>query len=100
MPVWFEYIFNTPSHHRVHHGVNDQYLDKNYAGIFMIWDRMFSTFIEESETPRYGIIKPIDSYNWLWINSHGWAEMLTTMRQKKRFRDKLRCAFGSPNMKI
>ena len=100
MPVWFEYIFNTPSHHRVHHGTNDQYLDKNYAGIFMIWDRMFGTFIEESETPRYGIIKPIDGYNWLWINSHGWAEMLTAMRQKKRFRDKLRCVFGSPNMEF
>ena len=100
MPVWFEYIFNTPSHHRVHHGVNDRYLDKNYAGIFMIWDRMFSTFIEESETPRYGIIKPVDSYNWLWINLHGWAEMLTTIRQKKRLRDKLRCVFGSPNMEF
>ncbi len=97
---FFEKIFNTPSHHRVHHGVNNQYLDKNYAGIFIVWDRMFGTFVEESETPRYGIIKPIDSYNWLWINSHGWAEMLTAMRQKKRFRDKVRCVFGSPNMEF
>ena len=97
---FFEKIFNTPSHHRVHHGVNDQYLDKNYAGIFIFWDRMFGTFVEESETPRYGIIKPIDSYNWLWINTHGWAEMLAAMRQKKRFRDKVRCVFGSPDMEF
>ncbi len=98
LPVFFEYIFNTPSHHRVHHGVNDQYLDKNYAGIFIIWDRLFGTFVEETETPRYGIIKPLNSYNMLWINTHGWAEMLTAMRQRKGFRDKVRCVFGSPDM--
>ena len=95
---FFEKIFNTPSHHRVHHGVNDEYLDKNYAGIFIVWDKIFGTFTEEMETPRYGIIKPLTSYNWLWINTHGWAEMFGVMREKKRFRDKLRCVFGSPDM--
>lgn len=95
---WFEWIFNTPSQHRVHHAVNPQYLDKNYAGIFCIWDRMFRTFTPETEKPRYGIIKPINSYNWLWINTHGWAEMWEAMREKKTVLGKLRCIFGAPNM--
>jgi alkylglycerol monooxygenase len=98
MPAWFEFVFNTPSHHRVHHGVNDEYLDKNYAGIFIIWDRIFGSFVEEKSEVRYGIIKPIQSYNWLWINSHGWAEMFEAMRTKKTFFGKLRCAFGAPAM--
>ncbi len=96
----FEYILNSPSHHRVHHGVNNQYLDKNYAGIFIIWDRMFGTFVGESETPRYGIIKPLSSYNWLWINTHGWTEMFEEMRRKKTFLGKLRCVFGAPSMEF
>jgi sterol desaturase/sphingolipid hydroxylase (fatty acid hydroxylase superfamily) len=95
---FFENIFNTPSHHRVHHGVNSPYLDKNYAGIFIIWDRLFGTFVEESETPRYGIIKPIKSFNWFWINTHAWAEMWEAAKSKKTIFGKLRCVFGSPNM--
>jgi len=95
---FLEKILNTPSHHRVHHGVNDDYLDRNYAGVFIIWDKLFGTFTEETEEPRYGIIKPIESYNWLWINSHGWAEMFAAMREKKTFVGKLRCVFGSPDM--
>lgn len=97
---FLEYFLNTPSHHRVHHGVNDEYLDKNYGGIFIIWDRLFGTFTEERETPRYGIIKPVKSYNWLWINSHGWAEMFEAMKGKKTFAGKLRCVFGAPAMEF
>lgn len=97
---FLEKILNTPSHHRVHHGVNNQYLDKNYAGIFIFWDKLFGTFVEEIETPRYGIIKPLTSYNWLWINTHGWAEMLETMKTKKTFFGKLRCVFGAPAMEF
>ena len=98
MPAWFEYVFNTPSHHRVHHGVNDEYLDKNYGGIFIVFDRMFGSFIEEKEAVRYGIIKPIHSYNWLWINTHGWAETFEAMKTRKTFYGKLRCLFGAPAM--
>lgn len=94
---WFEQIFNTPSHHRVHHGVNNQYLDKNYAGIFIIWDRLFGTFIEEDEEVKYGILTPLDSYNPLWANSHAWFEMWTKMKRQKLL-GKLRCVFASPNM--
>jgi alkylglycerol monooxygenase len=98
MPAWFEYVFNTPSHHRVHHGVNNTYLDKNYAGIFIFWDRMFGSFVEESEEVRYGIIKPIHSYNWFWINTHGWVETWEAMKTKKTLHGKLRCLFGAPAM--
>jgi sterol desaturase/sphingolipid hydroxylase (fatty acid hydroxylase superfamily) len=95
---FLERILNTPSHHRVHHGVNNPYLDKNYAGVFIIWDRIFGTFTEENEEVRYGIIKPLTTYNPLWINTHGWYEMFETMKQKKTLSEKLRCVFGSPNM--
>ncbi|CAN5184779.1 hypothetical protein BH20ACI1_BH20ACI1_13870 [soil metagenome] len=95
-----EYVLNTPSHHRVHHGVNNQYLDRNYAGIFIIWDKMFGTFIEETEKPRYGIIKPLNSYNALWINSHGWAEMFEEIKNKKTLSGKIRCIFGAPAMEF
>ena len=65
MPVWFEFIFNTPSHHRVHHAKNPRYLDSNFAGILIIWDRIFKTFAEEdaSEPVDYGVVIPIASYN-------------------------------------
>src|SRR5260370_32831285 len=52
---WFDRVFASPSNHRVHHGVNEQYLDKNYGGILILWDRLFGTFIEEGETPVYGV---------------------------------------------
>ena len=97
---WLEYIFNTPSHHRVHHGVNPQYLDKNYAGIFIIWDRLFGTFEEEKEEVRYGIIKPLKGYNPLWANVHAWSEMFEVIKKRKTFADKLRCVFSSPNMEF
>lgn len=93
-----EYVLNTPSHHRVHHAVNDIYLDKNYGGIFIIWDRMFGSFVQETEEPRYGIIKPVKSFNWIWINTHAWFEMFAAMKERKTLLGKLRCIFASPNM--
>lgn len=93
-----DYVLNTPAHHRVHHGVNEQYLDKNYAGIFIIWDRLFGTFEEEKEEVRYGTIKPIDSFNPLWINTHAWFEMYEAMKERRTLLGKLQCVFASPNM--
>jgi alkylglycerol monooxygenase len=95
---WLENVFNTPSHHRVHHGVNEQYLDKNYAGALIIWDRMFGSFVEESEEPRYGTIKPIKSHNPLWVNVHAWVETLTALKRQSSIRDKARVIFASPNI--
>ncbi len=97
---WLEYIFNTPSHHRVHHGVNNPYLDKNYAGVLIIWDRLFGSFVRETEEPRYGIIKQIKSYNPLWINTHGWFEMFEAIKRQPTFAAKVRCIFASPNMDL
>lgn len=95
---WLEKVLNTPSHHRVHHGVNEAYLDKNYGGVLIIWDRIFRSFVKESEPPRYGIIKPIKSYNALWINTHAWIEMFDEMKKRHGIRRKLRAIFASPNM--
>jgi sterol desaturase/sphingolipid hydroxylase (fatty acid hydroxylase superfamily) len=75
LPRWFEAVMNTPSHHRVHHGVNPRYLDANYAGVFIIWDRMFGTFTPEldEEPVRYGIVKQLGSFNILWAAFHEWV---------------------------
>lgn len=97
---WLEYFMNTPSHHRAHHGVNNPYLDKNYAGVLIVWDRLFGSFVPETEEPRYGIIKPVESYNPLWINTHGWVEMYQAMKRQPNFTAKLKCIFASPNMDL
>ena len=74
MPRWFEAVMNTPSHHRVHHATNPVYLDRNYAGVFIIWDKMFGTFQPElgTERIRYGIVKQLGSFNLLWSVFHEW----------------------------
>ncbi len=68
LPKWVEFIFNTPSHHRVHHGRDPKYIDKNHAGSLIIWDRIFGTFQPEEEKPTYGITKPINSWNPICAN--------------------------------
>jgi len=74
LPAWFEAVFNTPSHHRVHHARNPRYLDRNYAGILIVWDRMFGTFQPEldAEPCRYGIVKNLGSFNVLRVAYHEW----------------------------
>lgn len=81
MPKWFEAVMNTPSHHRVHHGVNPRYLDSNYAGVFIVWDKMFGTFVPErdEEPVRYGIVKQLGSFNLLWAAVHEWAGIAQDM---------------------
>jgi hypothetical protein len=75
MPKGFEAVFNTPSHHRVHHARNPRYLDKNYAGILIIWDRMFGTFQPEldEEPPRYGLVHNLGTFNPLRVAFHEWV---------------------------
>jgi len=74
LPRWFEAVMNTPSHHRVHHATNPRYLDANYAGVFIVWDRMFGSFIPEidDEPIRYGIVKQLGTFNLLWSVFHEW----------------------------
>jgi sterol desaturase/sphingolipid hydroxylase (fatty acid hydroxylase superfamily) len=78
MPKWFEAVMNTPSHHRVHHAVNPRYLDRNYAGVFIIWDKMFGTFTAEldADPVRYGIVKQLGSFNLLWGVFHEWVGII------------------------
>ncbi len=85
MPRWFEFIFNTPSHHRVHHSSDVKYLDRNHAGILIIWDRMFGTFVEEEEHPNYGLTKNISSFNPLYIATHEWIDILKDIRKNPRY---------------
>ena len=75
LPRPIEYLFNTPSHHRVHHGVNRQDWDKNYAGILIIWDRLFGTFEAEQEPVRYGVSEPVNSANPITIFLHGFYRL-------------------------
>jgi len=75
MPRWFEAVMNTPSHHRVHHGRNPRYLDSNYAGVFIIWDKMFGTFVPEleAEKPRYGLVHNLGTFNPMRVAFHEWV---------------------------
>ena len=93
---WFELIFNTPSHHRVHHGRNPKYIDKNHAGVLIIWDRMFGTFQEEEEKPTYGITKPVKSWNPVWVNFEHYVEMWHQLKLIKGFSNKLKYTFYKP----
>ncbi len=81
LPLPIEFIFNTPSHHRVHHGSDIKYLDKNHAGVLIIWDRMFGTFQLEEEKPNYGLTKNIESYNPFRIAFHEWIDIAHDLRQ-------------------
>lgn len=93
---WTEWVMNTPSHHRVHHGVNPRYQDRNYAGVFIVWDRLFGTFEPEVEAPVYGITKPLRSWNPLWANVHVFVQIAKDAWRARRWRDKLRIVFGHP----
>lgn len=92
-----EYIFNTPSHHRVHHAVNPKYIDKNHAGVFIIWDRLFGTFRveDDAEEITYGITTQFKSWNPVWANLHYYAEMGEKMKQMK-WADRLRMITARP----
>ncbi|HLP51013.1 MAG TPA: sterol desaturase family protein [Chitinophagales bacterium] len=94
---WIEYWFNTPSHHRVHHATNPEYIDKNHAGVFMIWDRMFGTFVEEKDDKQiyYGITTQLKSWNPVWANTQYFVEMAQKMRSMK-WVDKFRMIFAAP----
>jgi sterol desaturase/sphingolipid hydroxylase (fatty acid hydroxylase superfamily) len=91
-----EWILNTPSHHRVHHGVDPEYLDRNYAGIFIVWDRIFGTFRREGREPLYGTVKPAASWNPLRANVMVWGELARMSRATGRLADKVRVWFAPP----
>ena len=94
----FEWVFNTPSHHRVHHATNPRYLDANYAGVFIIWDRMFGTFIPEdrNEKCRYGIVKNLGTFNPIIISFHEWVGIFKDVVKARSLREVLGYTFGPP----
>ncbi|WP_052215359.1 sterol desaturase family protein [Sphingomonas sp. ERG5] len=91
LPRWVEAVMNTPSHHRVHHATNPRYLDKNYAGVFIVWDRMFGTFEPErdEDRPRYGIVKNLGSFNLLWAAFHEWVGIARDVWRTPGWKNKL-----------
>ncbi len=93
---WIEYVLNTPSHHRVHHGRDPKYIDKNHAGTFIIWDKMFGTYQEEEETPTYGITKPVNSWNPIWANFDYYSILFKQILGTPGLMNKLGILFNKP----
>ena len=91
-----EWVLNTPSHHRVHHGTNPEYLDKNHGGIFIIWDRLFGTFAEERERVVYGITKNLESFSPITIAVHELRAMGRDLVASRSPREAWRAVFGRP----
>ena len=92
---WFEWFFVTPSNHRAHHAQNALYMDRNYGGVFILWDRLFGTFQEEdaAEPVIFGVTTPLQSWNPLWANWQFYGQLLTDARRTRRWQDKLRIWF-------
>lgn len=93
---WFDRWFCSPSNHRVHHAVNDQYLDRNYGGVLIVWDRLFGSFREEGERCVYGTRSPLDSWDPLWANAEVYWVLLKDSWHARRWSDKLRVWFRPP----
>ena len=96
LPRWFEAVFNTPSHHRVHHGSNEVYLDKNYGGILIVWDRLFGTFEPEGERVRYGLTTNIKTFNPVMVAFHEYAALLRDVRRARSWRTRAELVLRGP----
>jgi sterol desaturase/sphingolipid hydroxylase (fatty acid hydroxylase superfamily) len=95
MPAWFEYVFNTPAHHRVHHGVEPKYIDRNHGGTLILFDRWFGTFQAEEEEAHYGVTKPVNTWNPVWVNFEYYKWMWPVFMEAKGF-DKIRVLLNKP----
>lgn len=91
---WLDEVFNTPSVHRVHHGSNNKYLDKNYGGVLIIWDKLFGTFQREEEKVIYGLTKNIETNNPITINFIEYKNILKDVKRCRTLRDKIKIVFG------
>ncbi|WP_116108529.1 sterol desaturase family protein [Lewinella sp. IMCC34191] len=96
LPRPIEFVFNTPSHHRVHHARDVNYLDRNHGGVLIIWDRLFGTFQEERKRPTYGLVTDIDTFNPLRIATHEWGALFQDLRKAPDWRARLNYLFGPP----
>ena len=95
-----EIIFNTPSHHRVHHGANKQYIDKNYGNLFIIWDKMFGTFEPEHTTVKYGLVNNVNTFNPVKITFMGWSAIFKDVKNARTIREAFSIIFGPPNTRF
>lgn len=95
---WLEWVLNTPSIHRSHHARNPRYIDHNYAGVLVIWDRLFGSYVEEDEdeVSDYGTVKPVNSHNPLWVSVVEWRDMLAEAWTAKTWRQRWVLLFGAP----
>lgn len=100
LPAPIEYIFVTPSHHRVHHARDEHYLDKNYGSTLIIWDRMFGTFMPEGERPNYGITKPINTYNPITLVFHEWYDIIKDLKRSENPKEAFKILFGRPDDEV
>lgn len=96
MPRPYEYVFNTPSHHRVHHASQGGYLDRNFGGILIVWDRMFGSWVGETERPVYGLTKNIATHNPLRVATHEYAAIARDVRAAGSWRERAGRVFGGP----
>lgn len=96
LPRWFEAVFNTPSHHRVHHGANVAYLDRNHAGILIVWDRLFGTFEPERERPIYGLTKNVGTFSPVRLAFHEWIAMFRAALRPAPLTTRLAYLFAPP----
>lgn len=95
---WLEKVFNTPSNHRVHHAINSKYIDRNYAGVLVIWDRIFDTYVEEDdkEPCKYGIVGQLNTHNPITISFHQWLHMFKETKRATTWRARYKALFGYP----
>ena len=91
-----EWLFNTPSHHRVHHGSNPEYIDKNYGNLLIIWDRLFGTFQPEESPVNYGLVNNVNTFNPVKITFMGWNKIFLDMKKASSFRQAIDHFFGPP----
>ena len=96
LPRWIEAVFKTPSHHRVHHGANTEYLDRNYAGVLIVWDRLFGTFTEERARVVYGLTKNITTFNPFVIAFHEYAAIWRDVRAARSWRHRVGIVWHGP----
>ena len=96
LPRWVEWWLNTPSHHRVHHGTNPEYVDRNYGGVLVIWDRLFGSFEPEIARVKYGVLHPVTSHNPFFVGFHLWADIVRDVLQPSSLVTKLKMIFAPP----
>jgi sterol desaturase/sphingolipid hydroxylase (fatty acid hydroxylase superfamily) len=96
---WLEYVLNTPSHHRVHHASNEKYLDKNFGGVLIIWDKLFGTFQPEVEKPTYGLTQPIKTYNPFKIILNEWMAITKDVLKSGSWKERMSYVFYKPGWK-